>query len=102
MTLPNWLKKTGNFVSSNKYWLTLLVFFVFVTFFDANNLWKRLKTWRETIEVKREIHDYEDKLQNFEQQRNLLQSNRDELEKFARERYLMKKDNEDVYIVKEE
>lgn len=45
---------------------------------------------------------YQEKIKEVEQDRNELFGDKESIEKFAREKYLMKKENEDIFIVKEE
>ena len=52
--------------------------------------------------LKKEIQHYQGVIEESKTKLNELQSNEKNLEKFAREQYLMKKDNEDIYIITEE
>lgn len=52
--------------------------------------------------LKKEIQHYQGVIEEKQNKLNELQSNKKNLEKFAREQYLMKKDNEDIYIITEE
>ena len=53
-------------------------------------------------ELEGEKEFYEQKIREVEQEREQLLTDTEALEKFAREKYLMKKDNEDVYLIIEE
>ena len=81
----------------NKYIIILAAFIVWMFFFDANvqlnkEFKKEIKELNNTINFyKKEIN--EDKKIITELQDSL------QLEKFAREKYLMKKENEDIYII---
>jgi cell division protein FtsB len=85
----------------NKYVFTFLVFAVVIIFFDHNNLISRFTTDRKTRQIEREIEHYEQQIKSNRQQINKLQTDKDSLEKFAREKYLMKKQDEEIFIIKE-
>ncbi|MDP3452252.1 MAG: septum formation inhibitor [Bacteroidales bacterium] len=85
----------------NKYLVTTLAFVVWITFFDSNNLiqWSRVVLNISEQESRKSY--YRESIKATEEMLNELSSNRDSLEKFARERYLFKEDDEDVFIVEE-
>ncbi len=89
-------------VLKNKYVLTILVLVIWVLFFDKNDL-------KTQIEFKKEVKQLEEERNYFAKEnaditRDLkdLMNNKKTLEKFAREKYLMKRDNEDIFIIVEE
>jgi cell division protein FtsB len=85
----------------NKYVITILVFFFWVLLFDSNNLMERFRALKRLEELEREIQYYSEKI-HFNQERiRELQTDKKNLEKFAREQYLMKKDDEDIFIIEE-
>jgi len=83
----------------NKYSVTLIAFFVWVIFIDSNNLYNRIKNLNRVHTLEKEIIFYNEKIKNDRAQLEELESNPANLEKFAREQFLMKKDNEDIFIV---
>jgi cell division protein FtsB len=85
----------------NKYLIVFVVFAVFVTFFDNHNLIKRWKTAQKINQLEQELKYYQDEIKATKRKKNELQSSNENLEKFAREQYLMKKQNEDIFIIKE-
>jgi len=85
----------------NKYLIVFLFFAVFVTFFDEHNLINRWKSTQKINRLEEELKFYQDEIKSTRQKKNELQSNKENLEKFAREQYLMKKENEDIFIIKE-
>ena len=85
----------------NKYSLTLIIFFVWIVFFDSNNLINRIVNLRQVHKLERDIVFYEEKIKNDNAKIEELQSNPANLEKFAREQFLMKKDNEDIFVVED-
>lgn len=83
----------------NKYTVTLLVFMVWVAFFDHNNLVEKMQLRGKIATLKKEKAYYLKKIEEDNKEKKELLSNRDNLEKFAREQYLMKKANEDIFVI---
>ncbi|MFI3297393.1 MAG: septum formation initiator family protein [bacterium] len=85
----------------NKYTITLTVFFVWLIFFDANSILNMLEARREQREVDREAQIYKNSIEKNRETIEILSTNRQSIEKFAREEYKMKRENEDIFIIKE-
>ena len=85
----------------NKYMLTLLFFVVWILFFDQNNLIDRFKSIEKIRQQEKEKVYYLRKIEEDKRKLNELRTDRDNLEKFAREQYYMKKDDEDIFVLKE-
>jgi len=83
----------------NKFVLTALLFLLWMLFFDQNNLNDRRKSTHEYIQLLEEKDYYLKKIAEDRKRIQELKTNNDNLEKFAREQYLMKKDNEDIFII---
>jgi cell division protein DivIC len=83
----------------NKYVLTSLLFLLWMLLFDQNNLNERRKNTLEYDQLLVEKEYYQNKILEDRKSIEELKTNNDNLEKFAREQYLMKKDNEDIFIV---
>ncbi len=83
----------------NKFILTTVVFIVWIVLFDSNNIMDRVKDRRNLKEFNREKIYYLEKIKSDSIKLNELKTNNKNLEKFAREQYLMKKDEEDIFIV---
>ena len=83
----------------NKYFLTTVAFIVWLVFFDSNNILNRMKVKDKLNDLKKEKKFYLDEIKHDSILTQKLLSDTVELERFARERYLMKKDNEDVYLI---
>ncbi|MCD6201888.1 MAG: septum formation initiator family protein [Bacteroidales bacterium] len=92
------LKKTFHFLK-NKYVLTLLLFIIWLLLFDSNNLLDRMKQVRELNQLKNDKEYYQKKIKEDTRKLKELETDDKSLEKFAREQYLMKKKNEDLFIV---
>jgi hypothetical protein len=89
-------------VFRNFYFLTGLFFLVWIAFLDSNNLIARFSLSSKLNFLENEKEYYEEKIIEVEKDRDELFGNKESLEKFAREKYLMKKETEDVFVVVEE
>lgn len=86
----------------NKYVLTILVFAIWMLFFDQNNMVDRMKMSGEIRQLEEDRHYYLEQIQKDSARFHELTTDKDNLEKYAREQFLMKKKNEDVFLVVEE
>jgi len=88
-----------NGVLKYKYVIVLTLVLVWMTFFDDNSFIYRIKLSNEISRLEESIEIHNEKIQELRRQKKELLGNDRNLEKFAREKYLMKKDNEDVFII---
>jgi len=95
------MKNIFNFFK-NKYILTLLSFLIFLLFFDRNNLISQYKMRAELKKLKTQKKFYVDEIKKDKEKLRELRTNPKTLEKFAREKYLMKKENEEIFVIVEE
>ena len=86
-------------ILKNKFVLVTVVLLVWVAFFDSNN-------WIKQAKIKSEIEDLEEQKTYYLNEIHKdsvalfdLTNNQETQEKFAREKYLMKKENEDVIVI---
>lgn len=86
---------------TNKYIVTLLAFGVYITFFDGNSLIDRMHTRRKIVDLQKEIAFYKQSIETDRAKLEVLDSSLENLEKFARETYLMHKPNEEIFIINE-
>jgi cell division protein DivIC len=86
-------------VFRNKYFLTLSIFIIWVVFLDANNLIERYSQISELHKLEKDSEYYIKKIDDDRRKLNELKTDNHNLEKFAREQYLMKKKDEDLFIV---
>ena len=101
----NALKQIFEKIKSKKVLFSLIIlsaFFIYMLFFDSFNLIDRAKNKQKIKQLEKEIEYYNNLIENDKQRIHELQSDDRNLEKFAREQFLMKKDNEDIFIVTEE
>ena len=68
-------------------------------FFDRNDLLSQYEYRTQLNKLKEEKEFYTRETERVKKDLDELTTNRERLEKFAREKYLMKKDNEDVYVI---
>lgn len=85
----------------NFYFLTAFFFFIWMVALDSNNLFTRYELSSKLGSLENEKEYYEEKIKEVEKDRDELFGDRESLEKFAREKYLMKKESEDIFIVEE-
>ncbi len=93
------MKIQWNKAYRNKYLIASVIFVLIVTFFDDNNLIERFKLIEESNSLKSQIEFYENEIGESNRKYKELETNSKNLEKFAREEFFMKKDNEEVYII---
>ena len=83
----------------NIFFLTGLAFTVWMLFFDENNLMVQYNRRHELIALQKKRGFYKQEISKVEKQYQELTTNSESQEKFARENYMMKKDNEDVFVI---
>ena len=83
----------------NKFFLTTVAFIVWMVFFDSNNQLTRNRIQEKLDGLNTEKQFYLQEIKKDSTLTNQLMTDSMQLEKFARERYLMKKDKEDVFLV---
>jgi cell division protein FtsB len=83
----------------NRYSLSLILFFVWVVFFDSDNLIDRTVSLSKVHQLEKDRIYYENKISEDRAKLEELEGSPANLEKFAREQYLMKKENEVIFIV---
>ena len=86
----------------NKYFLTSLAFIVWMLFFDRNDIISQYDYRSQVKKLEQEKDFYAKEIAGVQKDLDELTTNKGKLEKFARERYLMKRDNEDVFVIIEE
>ena len=86
----------------NKYVLTIAVFAIWMLFFDQNNVVDRMKMSKEIRQLEDDREYYLEQIQKDSTRFHELTTDQDNLEKYAREQFFMKKKNEDVFVVIEE
>lgn len=83
----------------NKFVIVLLIFIVWLTFFDNNNLISRFRVKSELRQLKNQKEYYLKEIEINEGFRDQLINDPEKAEAFGREQYLMKRDNEDIFLI---
>lgn len=83
----------------NKYYMSLLAFLVWMLLFDRNDIFTQYQHISKLNSLRQNREYYIVDIQKLNKDIIELNTNQLLLEKFAREKYLMKKDNEDVYVI---
>ncbi len=89
-------------ILKNKYFLTFLAFVVWVAFFDRNDFYSQYTSRQKLNKLIEDKMYYENEIIKNRKDLYHLTTNPKNLEKFAREKYLMKKDNEDIFVFVQE
>lgn len=92
-------KKIINIVR-NKYLITFVGFCIWLIIFDQHNLIDRFKTRQYLNKLIQDTAYYHSKIIEDKEVIHQLQTHTENLEKFAREEYLMKAEDEDIFIIK--
>jgi cell division protein FtsB len=87
------------FILRSKYLVSLVAFVVLMLFFDRNDVFTQLERKKQLKELQNSKAFYQEEIRKTQQQLTDLQNNPAALEKYARENFYMKRDNEDVFIV---
>jgi cell division protein FtsB len=83
----------------NKFFLVTVAFVAWLLFLDKNDLYSQYTKHNQVVELQKQRDFLVKETAQVSKDLDELTSNREKLEKFAREKYLMKKDNEDVFVI---
>jgi len=89
--IPSWLK--------NKYILTFIAFVLWMIFFDAKDILTQRERSNELRQLQESKAYYTDEIAKERKALEELKSNPAAIEKYAREKYLMKRENEDLFVI---
>jgi cell division protein DivIC len=99
MKFPEY-QKVSDFVQ-NKYFFASIIFAAWILFFDKNNVADHIRNYRKVKNLETQKEFYKGKIAVDKQKLEYLNSGVENLEKFAREQYYMKKSGEDIFVVVE-
>ena len=85
----------------NKYLVLLLLFIFWIIFLDDYNLINQNKMKNNVDDLKEQKEFYISEIKSDSTELSKLKNDSEEQERFAREKFLMKKDNEDIFIIRE-
>lgn len=91
--LPGWIR--------NKYFISFTAFAVILLFLDKNDLFTQLARSQELKKLQQTKEYYTSHIEAERKELEQLKNNPAILEKYAREKYLMKRDNEDLFVITE-
>jgi hypothetical protein len=91
--IPAWIK--------NKYFLSATAFIVWILFFDPRDVFTQIEHRHELNELLVSKAWYQKEIAKESVEAEQLKTNPATVEKYARENYLMKRDNEDIFIIPE-
>ena len=86
-------------ILTNRYVIATLVFVLVIVFFDQFNLRKQKELHRELKEQEAEIEYLEKSIAQYKDSLRMVTEDRESMERIAREKYFMKRDNEVVYKI---
>lgn len=92
------MKKFAN-IFANKYLLTGIAFCIWMLFFDNNDLSLQMKRVSEMHKLQESEKVMDKLIADTKHELGQLKTNPETLEKYAREKYMMKRENEDLYII---
>lgn len=85
-------------ILKNKYFLTVIGLITWLVFFDKNDVFTQYELIQKCHKLEKDKQYYITEIENNKRNLNELRTNKKSLETFSREKYLMKKENEDVYV----
>lgn len=89
-------------VRALKYALVTLIAVILIGFVDENSVWHHFQNRQKISELQDEIKKFSDEHQRNQEQIRKLDSNPKAIEKIARERYFMKADDEDIFVLSDD
>lgn len=93
------ISRLWGYLSRYKYLLTTVVGIVIVGFADQNSFYRRMVLEYEIMDLRSEIERYDKAYKADSRQLRALERNPRNIERVARERYFMKTDDEDIYVL---
>lgn len=96
------MKKFLNILKNNYYIIIFAVFLLWMFLFDKNDLVSQYQHMQKLRGLEKDRDYIKQEIKIIEKDINDLSTDKEHLEKFAREKYLMKKENEDVFVIVKE
>lgn len=95
------MKSKLKFLYRHIYAFMVLGFICFALFFSEHSVLRIWMLHRQQAQLRREISAFRDSIEQYEKHIEEVSGDAKELEKFARERLMMRRDGEDVYLIKD-
>lgn len=92
------MKRLFNLIK-NKFFLATVAFVIWMMFFDRNDLFSQYEYRQQLGKLKQEQQFYKTETDKVNKDLDELTSDKAKLEKFAREKYLMKRPGEDLFVL---
>ena len=86
-------------ILKSKYLITGVAFLILMLFLDRNNLISQYKMRKELTDLRKELQFFRDQAMKDSIELSRLMGDSLQLEKLGREKYMMKRDSEDIYII---
>jgi cell division protein DivIC len=86
-------------ILKNRYILSICLFLIWIVIFDGNNLIERRRDLNVRNKLIKEKEYYKTQIEDDSKRLDELMSTEENLEKFAREQYLMKREDEEIFII---
>lgn len=96
------MKKILNHISRFKYLYTLILLGIWMVFFDQNRLSNHMRLQRSLSNLQKQKAYYEAEIRKNQAITELLSTDTAFIEQYGREKYLLKKDNEVLYLIVKE
>jgi len=94
MKLPRHLRFLKNF-----YWTSSIGLLIWLLFFELNGIPEQFKNWWKLRELNSQKEYYAEQIQLLQKEQSTLLGTDKLMEKYAREKYFMKKDSEEVFVL---
>lgn len=88
-----------DFLDKYKYFVVLVIFVIWMLFFDQNSFLMHKELHQEITKLHEDIDYYQKELNAQNEELKKLEKDKSSYERIAREKYFMKKNNEDIYII---
>jgi cell division protein DivIC len=96
-----WCKSKTPKYLQNFYMLTAILFVLWMLLLDVDSMPRQIRKYWGNKELKDEVLYYKEKITTGNQELKGLQKDKEKLERFAREKYYMHRDSEDVFVIEE-
>lgn len=100
--MTNKLKGVLRFLERNKYWIVLIIGILFVGVIAENSFLQRIQLESKISDLKDQVEEYDTQYEGDMARLRELETNPKAIEKIARERYFMKADDEDIFVLSDD
>ncbi len=91
-----------SFISHNRYWFVIIIGGLLVGVLDENSFLTRAQYALQIKDLREQIAKYESQYERDEQKLNEIRRNPKAITKIARENYMMKADDEDIFVLSDD